>query len=382
MREALPLPEEAASRQPPVSPEAQQPAAGTVKELPVLGLIGALTVLVFLFDIAIPHDDVSVPFLYSIPIFVAIFSRRWSPYPFAVIATLLSAIGAFIQTPGETLDMVFFTNRLIAMGAQWLVAFLVSARKMSEALMRAEFEEEKQKLETSRQFMDVLSHEIGTSLTMIDGQAFRLRRLAESQEPTDVIVRAEKIRQAVRDIETVVRQVQLASEVGEGTVYFRSANVALAALVTDAVQQIESKRPISTDFTALPALIVGDAYMLQQVVANLLSNALKYSAAGTPVEIRGWTEENLAMLSFTDYGRGIPDDEKARLAEPYYRARNAHGVHGTGIGLYVTKRFIASHGGSLDIASKLGVGTTVTVSIPVGSSPPDDKRDQTAHSLH
>ena len=367
-------------RTPPATPRTA--AAQHVFEPLILVLVCALTALVFLFDIATPHDDVSVPFLYAIPIFVSIFSHRWSPYPFAAFATLLSIVGAFIHTPGETLDLVFFTNRMIAVAAQWLIAFLVTTRKNAEALMRAEFEEEKKKVETSRRFMDVLSHEIGTSLTMIDGQAFRLRKLAENREPMDAVVRSEKIRQAVRDIETVVRQVQLASEVGEGSVYFRTTSIPLGALVTDAVLQVQSTRPIHTDLAGLPEIIWGDEYMLRQIIANLLSNAIKYSPPGNPVTINGRTEQDIAVLSFTDRGRGIPDDEKARLSEPYYRARNAHGVHGTGIGLYVTRRFVASHGGSLDIESKLGVGTTVTIRIPIGQPPSDESRESTAHSLH
>ena len=135
-------------------------------------------VAVFLIDIATPPDDMSVSFLYTIPIFLTIFLRRGLAYVFAFIATILSCIGAFIQTPGEALDVVFFANRAISIIAQWLGAFLVTTRKDAEALMQAEFEEQKAKVETSRRFMDVLSHEIGTSLTMIDGQAFRLRKLA------------------------------------------------------------------------------------------------------------------------------------------------------------------------------------------------------------
>ena len=374
----------AASQPTPVqaSPDIPSTTSETAYEPLIIVLICALTALVFLFDIAMLHDDVSVPFLYVIPIFVTIFSYRWSPYPFAIVATLLSGIGAFIQTPGETHDLVFFTNRMIAVAAQWLVAFLVTTRKDAEALMRAEFEGEKKKVETGRRFMDVLSHEIGTSLTMIDGQAFRLRKLAESNEPMDAVVRAEKIRQAVRTIEAVVRQVQLASEVGEGSVYFRASGVTLEVLVADAVQQVDSSRSIRTDLKALPEVVWGDAYMLRQVIVNLLSNAIKYSPPASPVEIVGRTEQDVAVLSFKDQGRGIPSDETTRLSEPYYRARNSHGVHGTGIGLYVAKRFITSHGGSLDIESKIGTGTTVTIRIPIGQPPPDDSRESAAHSLH
>jgi hypothetical protein len=68
----------------------------TAYEPLIIVLICALMALVFLFDIAMPHDDVSVPFLYVIPIFVTIFSHRWSPYPFAIFATVLSGVGACI----------------------------------------------------------------------------------------------------------------------------------------------------------------------------------------------------------------------------------------------------------------------------------------------
>jgi signal transduction histidine kinase len=384
MKDAVRLP--ALADRPPIPADQasspHSPASEVVRsEWSVLGIICLLTALIFVFDIATPHDDVSISFLYTIPIFVTIFAHRWAPYPFALLTTVLSGVGAFIQTPGEVLDLVFFTNRTIAVVAHWLVAFLVATRKDAESLMRAEFEEQKRKIETGRRFMDVLSHEIGTSLTMIDGQAFRMRKLAENNEPLDTVVRADKIRQAVRHIEAVVRQVQLASEVGEGMVHFRPVAVPLGALVADAVQS-EARPSIQANLTGLPEIVWGDADMLRQVIANLLSNAVKYSPPDAPVQVTGRAEQDLAVIAIADRGRGIPEDDKARLSEPYYRARNSHGVHGTGLGLYVARRFVASHGGTIDIASELGVGTTVTIRIPIGQPPSEESRGSTAHPLH
>jgi signal transduction histidine kinase len=90
----------------------------------------------------------------------------------------------------------------------------------------------------------------------------------------------------------------------------------------------------------------------------------------------------MAVLSIVDRGRGIPEDETTKLTEPYYRAQNARGVHGTGLGLYVTARYVASHAGAMDIKSELGAGTTVTVRIPIKQTPVEDRRDATAHPLH
>lgn len=329
----------------------------------VLSIVIAVVAAIFVFDILTPPDDVSIPFIYVIPIFLTLFLRWRLAYAIAGVATALSIIGAFIQPPRDSLDIVFMTNRAIAIAAQWITAFLVLSRKETEALMVAEFEAEKKKVELGRRFMDILSHEIGTSLTTIDGQAFRMRKLAEAGTSSDVAGRATKIRNAVRHVESVLKQVQLASEVGEGAIYFRPEPMSLAEVAKDVI--LDLPRAIEVDLDALPEQIHADPDMMRQVVANLLSNAIKFSSEGAPIQVRGVTEAGDAVLTFSDRGRGIAGDELIRLTEPYYRARNSQGVHGTGIGLYVAKRYVSAHGGTLDIVSDIGVGTTVTVRIPI-----------------
>lgn len=346
-------------------PTLRWPAAGLSEPL-IVAAIAALIASIFLFDIMTPPDDVSIPFLYTMPIFLTLFSRYRIAYPLAAISTALSVGGAFIQPPRELFDIVFLTNRSIAIGAQWLVAFLIVMRKQTEMKMRADFEAERQKAEAGRRFIDVLSHEIGTSLTTIDGQAFRMRKLATDRDESDVGVRADKIRQAVRRVESVVRQVQLVSEVGEGAIYFRPEPLSLSVIVKDLLLDVPSSRPVVAEVTSLPEVVYADADMIRQVVENLLSNALKYSPPGSPIEIRGASGADRVTLTIADHGRGIEPDEMAKLAQPYFRGRNSQGVHGTGIGLYIAKRFVASHGGSLEISSTPGLGTTVTVTIPLG----------------
>jgi len=348
----------------------------------VLTCICFVMFAIFIFDIATPPDDVSICFIYAVLISVSIFSFRGAAYLCAALATALSWLGAFIQTPSETLSVVFFANRAIAVMAQWLVAFLVTFRKDSEARMRANYETERRKAETSRRFIDVLSHEIGTSLTMIDGHAFRLKKLIGSDEPQNLAGRADKIRRAVNHIEAVVRQVQLASEIDNDKSRFRPTALKLGELVVDIVLQVEGARKIQTDLSDLPAMVRGDPDMLQQVVANLLSNAIKYSPVGAEVIVSGRTAENFAVLSVTDQGRGIPNEEKLKLFDPYYRASNSRGIQGTGIGLYLVERYITFHGGSISIASELGVGTTVTIRIPIGQMLSDNTHATTANPLH
>lgn len=335
-----------------------------LREAAVLALISILMIGVFIFDIYTPPDDVSICFIYAVLISLSVFSFRRSPYICAAVATLLSWAGAFFQTPDDALSVVFFANRAIAVAAQWLVAFLIVTHKDAQQRTQQQYENERTKAATSRRFVDVLTHEIGTSLTIIEGQAFRLKKLMSADGPEDARLRADKISQSVRHIERVVRQVQVASEIDRGTVELAPVPVNLRGLIAEAV--IQSGRPsILVDTHALPAEISGNAEMLQQVMENLLSNAIKYSPAETAISVWGRTENDHAVVSVSDRGRGIPEGERAKLFEPYYRAANSRNVQGTGIGLYVVERYIKSHGGSIDIASELGVGTTVTFQIPI-----------------
>jgi signal transduction histidine kinase len=187
----------------------------SLREVAVLALILALMGTVFVFDILTPPDDVTICFIYAVLVFLTLFSHDHAIYLCAAIATGLSILGSFINPPDDAHSMVFFANRGIAIVAQWIVAFLVMTRRDTEARMREDFDDQRTKAETSRRFLDVLSHEIGTSLTRIDGQAFLLRKNAQDEEPADTIVRADKIREAVGHIHAVVRQIQIGSEVTE-----------------------------------------------------------------------------------------------------------------------------------------------------------------------
>ncbi len=342
-------------------------AAVALPEMAVVAIVVILAMSVFVFDLLTPPDDVSIPFLYCIPIFVTLFSSYRLPYYCAAGTMLLSVIGGFVQPPRNGADLVFMTNRSIAIASQWLVAFLITMRKQREARMHADFEIARTKAEISRRFIDVLSHEIGASLTTIDGHAFRLRKLAADRDDGDQSARADKIRKAVRHVESVVRQVQLGSEVGEGAIQCRPQPMSLAELIDDVLLDAGDTHPIAADLSSLPPTVHADPGLIRQIVENLVSNAIKYSASGSPIGVRGLTEDGHAVLIVSDSGRGIAPDEMEKLGQPYFRGRNSQGVHGTGIGLYVSRRFVASHNGSLDIQSVPEQGTSVTMRIPIAS---------------
>ncbi len=341
----------------------------SLKEWLVFALVIVLMVLVLAADIETTPDHVTICFIYAAIIFLSIFSFYRSAYIAAAVATLFSVAGSFVNPPTEAVSVVFFANRAIAIASQWIVAVLVTTRKDAEALMRSDLAEQTANAETRRRFIDVLSHEIGTSLTTIDGQAFLLRRtLDESDQP-----RADKIRSAVRHIQAIVQQVQLASEVGERASDMRPEAVDLRRLLEDLFVDLDTSAvSFNSDLAALPDTILGDPDMLRQIVGNVLSNAIKFSSPGGEVRITGESTGDQAVLTVADNGRGVAPDEREKIFEPYYRARNSRGIHGAGIGLYVAKKYVENHHGSIMIDGALNAGTSVTISLPVaGPAAPD-----------
>jgi len=114
------------------------------------------------------------------------------------------------------------------------------------------------------------------------------------------------------------------------------------------------------------ATICGDRARLSQVLHNLAGNALKYGRAGTPVTVAVARRDASVRVTVTDQGDGIAPDHLPRLTERFYRvdAGRSRAVGGTGLGLAIVKQVVERHGGRLEIASRVGEGTTVTVTLP------------------
>lgn len=113
--------------------------------------------------------------------------------------------------------------------------------------------------------------------------------------------------------------------------------------------------------------VLGDRHRMKQVFLNILDNAAKYGADGKNIYIELSREQDTLYVSIRDCGAGIPEAELPFVKEKFYKGSSKQ--RGSGIGLAVTEEIVTLHGGTLDIASTVGVGTTVTIALP--SAPPD-----------
>jgi len=110
--------------------------------------------------------------------------------------------------------------------------------------------------------------------------------------------------------------------------------------------------------------IQGDRDLLFLAVHNLLDNAIKFTQAGSKIEMRGFEDGSSLVIEVADTGLGIPEDELAHIGEELYRARGARGIPGNGLGLALVHSIINLHGGKVTLRSREGKGTVVTLRLP------------------
>jgi len=108
-----------------------------------------------------------------------------------------------------------------------------------------------------------------------------------------------------------------------------------------------------------------DEKLVKQVVNNLLSNAIKYSADGLAVTVDIMWQDDYAVIRVKDDGMGILEKDQKTLYEPFLRGSNVSGIPGTGLGLTIVKKSVELMGGTIDLISEEGMGTTFTVRLPI-----------------
>jgi len=139
---------------------------------------------------------------------------------------------------------------------------------------------------------------------------------------------------------------------------------ALVQLAISSIRPVADEKGVSLDWRLTPGLtLTGDVGRIGQLIDNLLANAVKFTPSGGKVTVEANPIDDGWRLEVADTGIGIPEDEQALLFRRFFRARNAHGqgVSGSGLGLVIVKRVAEIHGGSVEISSVEGSGTTVTV---------------------
>jgi two-component system sensor histidine kinase KdpD len=291
-----------------------------------------------------------------------------SPGTMAVPLASPAAPVGMLMVAGEAIDPE--TQRLLVTFATHAALAVERARLVAEAT-RSRMLEEVDRLRSA--LVDSVSHDLRTPLASIKAS---ISDLADPSVPLDDADRAVLLRTVEEETDRLARFVSKLldmSQIETGALDLHPAATPLAELVTAVVARLEGllrEHPLELNLTEDLPLVEVDYVLVEQVLANLLENAARYSPPGSPVAVTAnhllpdWVE-----VRVVDHGPGIPESERMRIFERFYRAtpggpRRA----GTGMGLAICQGVVAAHRGQIWVESTPGGGATLVFRLPVAAT--------------
>lgn len=218
-------------------------------------------------------------------------------------------------------------------------------------------------------FVSSVSHELRTPITSLRGYLELLSQGEAGPLQPDQVRFVEIADRNARQLSDLIDDLLTLSRVQSGRMNLRDESVNVRDLLHELkteMMPIGAERGVDVVLVDTGDLVVqGDGLRLRQAFGNLLSNSIKYSRDGQAVVVRALAVDRQAVISFVDWGIGIPREDLPQIAEPFFRSEASEGVPGTGLGLAIAKQMIELHGGRLAVESELGSGSTFTVYLPL-----------------
>jgi signal transduction histidine kinase len=244
-------------------------------------------------------------------------------------------------------------------------AVVLESRALIEEAASVQAREEATRLKDD--FLSAAAHDLRTPLTTLLLHAELLQRRAEQDPaaPPEMHRVASMVSEAHR-LQELVTSFLDASRAERGQMLVQRETVDLAALVEEACARVTSSGHDCRAEVSGPILGNYDPDRLRQLIDNLVENAVKYSPVEGEVVVRAWREGDVAHLSVTDHGIGIPAADLPQLFDRFHRGSNVDDrrFQGLGLGLYICRAIVEEHGGQISAESELGIGSTFHVTLP------------------
>jgi signal transduction histidine kinase/DNA-binding response OmpR family regulator len=269
---------------------------------------------------------------------------------------------------GDTIELQSRQGRTLSLSSR------LSAQRRRIIVTCADVTDRREVERLKDEFVSTVSHELRTPLTSITGSLGLLAGGAAGELPPRAARLVEIAHKNVDRLSRLVNDLLDIDRIESGQLEFRRERIDLRTVAAHAVEQ---NRPYAERYEVMldcqvlstPAPVIGDSDRLLQAATNLISNAVKYSPAGGWVTVAVTNREGRARLSVTDRGPGIPESFRKALFQRFAQAdaSDRRARQGTGLGLSIALAIVGRHGGSIEVETESGKGTTMHIDLPVAA---------------
>lgn len=228
---------------------------------------------------------------------------------------------------------------------------------------------EKQLMDLRNQFITMTSHEFRTPLASILTSSELLEHYGQNWSHEKMVGHLKRIQNSVKHIISMMDDVLFLGRSESGRLIVHKEYLDLGEAVAQILDEIrlnqKNSHPIAFDYQGGCADAFADRKLVRQIVTNLVMNAIKYSPAGSPVNVRLGCKGNVASMLIEDEGIGIPENEASQIFEPFFRAANVGDISGTGLGLAIVKRSVEAHNGTITALPRHPHGSSFAITLDI-----------------
>ena len=274
----------------------------------------------------------------------------------------------------DTHQTLLATDSLAAaviIGTILILALALTGANIDRALTKRSFINDllKEGIHARDKFLSIASHELKTPLTSLKLQVQIILRHIESEEfeKQKAIKMLNKTDLSLNRIDSLVNDMLDISRITSGKLSFNKERSDLYEMIMDVVERVKpqfDQAGVALDVHGKSVFGHFDMFRIEQVLSNLLSNALKYGRK-MPVEVSLVEKNGKAIIEVRDQGHGIPEDCFEKIFNRFERLNETSEISGLGLGLYIVKEIITAHGGSIVIESSYGIGSTFRIELPL-----------------
>jgi signal transduction histidine kinase len=246
----------------------------------------------------------------------------------------------------------------------------ISQRKNKEITLQLELEQSQKIQLLKDEFTSIASHELKTPITSLKATLQLMNRLIGDSPGTDdkLVKLAQNGERHTAKLTHLVNDLLDTTKAEHGELALNKEHFNLSDLIEGCCSQVFLEGKYKIRYEGDNGVEVSaDEYKIDQVMINFVNNAVKYAPASQEIVIKVERQENNVKVSVTDYGSGIPPEDKPHVFKRYYRAHNESRVSGLGLGLYISAEIIRKHGGDIGVDSELNKGSTFWFTLPLAT---------------